>query len=31
MNIAPSKTFKKICFWDKENEKQTKLATYKDL
>ncbi len=30
-NIAPFKTFKKICIWDKEIVKQTKIATYMDL
>ncbi len=31
MNNAPCKAFKNICFWDKEIEKQTKIATYMDL
>ncbi len=30
-NNAPSKTFKNICFWNKEIEKQTKNATHMDL
>jgi hypothetical protein len=31
MNIAPRKNSKNICFWNKETEKQTKIATYRDL
>ncbi len=31
LNNAPDKTFKNICFWDKEIEIQTKIATHKDL
>jgi hypothetical protein len=31
MNNTPSKNFKNICFWDKEIEKQTKIATHRDL
>ncbi len=31
MNNAPCKAFKKKCFWDKEIEKQTKIATHMDL
>ncbi len=31
MNNDPSKTSKKICFWDKEIEKKTKIATHMDL
>ncbi len=30
-NNAPSKTFKSICFWNKEIEKITKIATHIDL
>ncbi len=30
-NNAPSKTFQNICFWDKESERKTKIATYMDL
>jgi len=28
MNNAPCKTFKNICFWDKEIEKKTKIVTH---
>jgi hypothetical protein len=28
MKNAPCKAFKNICFWDKEIEKQTKIATH---
>jgi hypothetical protein len=31
MNNDPFKTFQNICFWDKEIEKQTKIATHMDL
>ncbi len=31
MNNDPCKTFKNIYFWDKEIEKQTKIATHMDL
>jgi hypothetical protein len=27
-NIAPSKTFQNICFWNKKIEKQTKIVTH---
>jgi hypothetical protein len=30
-NNAPFKTFENICFWDKEIEKKTKIATHMDL
>jgi len=30
-NNEPSKTFKNICFWDKEIEKQTKITIHMDL
>ncbi len=30
-NNVPSKTFKCICFWDKEIEKQTKIVSHMDL
>jgi len=31
MNNAPCQTFKNMCFWDNEIEKQTKIATHMDL
>jgi hypothetical protein len=31
MNNDLCKAFKSICFWDKEIEKQTKIATHMDL
>jgi hypothetical protein len=31
MHNDPCKVFKKKCFWDKEIEKQTKIATHMDL
>jgi len=31
MNDDPCKAFKNICFWDREIEKQTKIAIHMDL
>jgi len=31
MNNDPCKAFKNLCFWNKEIEKQTKIATHMDL
>jgi hypothetical protein len=31
MNNASIETFKNICYWNKEIEKQTKIATHRDI